>query len=91
MLAAMAKVSTPVLFFHGERDRWLSPENSQRLVAAAPAGSKLTLLKDDDHLSLSMRLTPIVEEVRDWFARYLPAPVSPPTEISNGPIPSRGL
>jgi pimeloyl-ACP methyl ester carboxylesterase len=76
VLAAMARLSTPVLFFHGEKDRWLSPENSKRLAAVAPAGSRLMLLKDDDHLSLSMKLVPIVNDVREWFGRYLAAPVT---------------
>ncbi|MEO7413495.1 MAG: alpha/beta fold hydrolase [Opitutaceae bacterium] len=71
VLSAMPKLTAPVLFFHGEKDRWLSPDNSRRLAAVAPVGSKLTLLKDDDHLSLSMRLTPIFAEVRAWFVRYL--------------------
>ncbi|MEO6080806.1 MAG: alpha/beta fold hydrolase, partial [Steroidobacteraceae bacterium] len=76
LLAAMARLSAPVLFFHGEKDRWLSPENSKRLAAIAPVGSKLILLKDDDHLSLSMKLGSIVNDVQEWFGRFLAAPAT---------------
>jgi pimeloyl-ACP methyl ester carboxylesterase len=71
VLAAMASVKVPVLFYHGAKDRWLSPENSRRLAAAAPAGSKLQILGNDDHILLSMRLTPIAAEVSAWFASRL--------------------
>jgi len=71
VLAAMKQVKVPVLFFHGAKDRWLSPDNSRRLLAAAPDGSRLTLLDGDDHVSLSMRLNPIATEVRVWLDEHL--------------------
>ena len=77
VLAAMKNVSVPVLFYHGAKDRWLSPDNSRILQAAAKGPSRLVILDDDDHISLSMRLGSIAPEVRDWFDRYLavtPAP-----------------
>jgi pimeloyl-ACP methyl ester carboxylesterase len=73
VLAAMAAVKVPVLFYHGAKDRWLSPENSRRLAAAAPAGSRLQILENDDHVLLSMRLTPIATDVSAWFATRLAA------------------
>lgn len=71
VLAAMPRVKVPVLFFHGERDRWLSPENSRRLFAQAQKGSRLVTLEKDDHLLLSMRLAPIDRFVREWFEHFL--------------------
>lgn len=71
VLAAMPRVKAPVLFFHGAKDRWLSPDNSRRLFAQAPHGSRLGILENDDHLVLSMRLMPIVRDVRQWFDRLL--------------------
>lgn len=75
VLAAMPRVKAPVLFYHGAKDRWLSPDNSRRLVAKAPPGSNLGILENDDHLLLSMRLAPIAHDVRKWFDRLL-APAS---------------
>lgn len=71
VLAAMPRVKAPVLFYHGAKDRWLSPDNSRRLFAKAPPGSNLGLLENDDHLVLSFRLVPIVYDVRKWFDRHL--------------------
>jgi pimeloyl-ACP methyl ester carboxylesterase len=72
VLAAMGRVKAPVLFYHGAKDRWLSPDNSRRLMAKAPSGSKLVILPDDDHILLSMRLDNImVPDVRAWFDRNL--------------------
>lgn len=71
VLAAMPRVKGPVLFYHGAKDRWLSPDNSRRLFAKAPSGSNLSILEHDDHFVLSLRLVPIVHDVRKWFDRYL--------------------
>jgi pimeloyl-ACP methyl ester carboxylesterase len=79
VLAAMPKLTSPVLLVHGEKDRWLSPDNSRRLIDAAPEGSKLILLADDDHLILSMRLANVAEEVQTWFETYL---ASPPVAVA---------
>lgn len=78
VLAAMERVKAPVLFYHGAKDRWLSPDNSRRLVAKAPSGSKLVILPDDDHILLSMRLGSIVPDVRAWFDRNLAAVAASP-------------
>lgn len=79
VLAAMEHVQVPVLFYHGAKDTWLSPDNSRRLMAKAPAGSKFVLLPDDDHILLSLRLGLIAGDVRDWFEQYLTAAASVPT------------
>ena len=77
VLAAMPRVKAPVLFFHGGKDVWLSPDNSRRLFAAAPPGSSLGIVEEDDHIVLSMRLAGIAPQVREWFDRYLVAPGQP--------------
>lgn len=71
VLAAMEHVTVPVLFYHGAKDTWMSPENSRVLAARASAPSRLVILPEDDHVLLSMRLGTIVPEVREWFDRYL--------------------
>lgn len=70
--AAAANVKVPVLIFHGAKDTWLSPKNSEVLAARLGGEKVLRILPEDDHLSLSLRLTPIHEEVGRWFAEKLP-------------------
>jgi len=69
--AAMSQVTVPVLFYHGAKDSWMSPENSRVLAAQAHVPSRLVILPDDDHVILSMRLGSIVPEVREWFDCHL--------------------
>lgn len=71
VLAAMPRVRQPVLFFHGAKDTWLSPEHSRALFARAAEGSRLVILPEDTHLSLAIRLQPIADEVQVWFAQHL--------------------
>lgn len=72
VLAAMEHVTAPVLFIHGAKDTWISPENSRILQAHAHGPSRLLILPDDDHVFLSMRLGEVVvSDVRGWFDRYL--------------------
>lgn len=78
VLAAMAQVKVPVLFYHGAKDTWISVENSRALQARATAApSRLVVLPEDDHVFLSMRLGEIVPDVRGWFDQYLTAEKSP--------------
>lgn len=71
VLAAMSRVTAPVLFYHGAKDTWISPENSRVLQAKASGPSRLVILPDDDHVLLSMRLEGIYVDVGEWFDRYL--------------------
>jgi pimeloyl-ACP methyl ester carboxylesterase len=71
VLAAMDRVTIPVLFYHGAKDTWMSPDNSRALQARARGVSRLVILPDDDHVFLSMRLGEIVPDVWAWFDRYL--------------------
>lgn len=65
--AALARTRAPVLFFHGERDTWLSPEHSRELLRHAPEGSALRLLPDDTHVTLPLQIAPFEREVAAWF------------------------
>lgn len=80
VLAAMERVTAPVLFLHGAKDTWLSPENSRALQAKARGPSRLMILPEDDHVWLSLRLGPIVADVSDWFSRYLSVAKTPVSE-----------
>lgn len=72
VLAAMDRVNAPILFYHGAKDTWMSPEHSRILQAKAKGPSRLVILPMDDHVFLSMRLGEIVPDVVAWFDRYLP-------------------
>lgn len=65
--AALARTTAPVLFFHGERDTWLSPEHSRALMRHAPKGSALRLMPDDTHVTLPLRISAFEREVAGWF------------------------
>jgi pimeloyl-ACP methyl ester carboxylesterase len=67
--AALAKTRAPILFLHGEADHWLSPGHSRTLAQLAPAGSKLLLVPDDNHVTLPMQLARFELEVIGWFDR----------------------
>lgn len=76
VLAQSASIKVPFLLFHGDKDTWLSPDNSRRLRANAPAGSKLGIVKGDNHMTLSLRLEPLRESVISWFNENLQAVVT---------------
>ena len=65
--AALKRAQAPVLFFHGEKDRWLSPEHSRALLAVAPPGSRLELAPLDNHLSLPLHFDRFAPAVIAWF------------------------
>jgi pimeloyl-ACP methyl ester carboxylesterase len=65
--AALAKTTAPVLFLHGEGDRWLSPDHSRELAKLAPAGSRLKLVPRDNHVTLPLQIAPFERDVIDWF------------------------
>jgi len=78
VLRAAGKLRVPVLFFHGGGDTWLPPSHSRALLAAAPPGSRLRIVAEDNHLTLSARLDPIAAEVSRWFGAHLGVPASLP-------------
>jgi pimeloyl-ACP methyl ester carboxylesterase len=67
--AALARSTAPVLFLHGEADRWVSADHSRALARVAPAGSELVLLPHDDHISLPLQIEPFRARVAAWFSR----------------------
>jgi len=65
--AALARSRAPVLFVHGERDTWISPDHSRELVKLAPQGSRLVLVPRETHMSLPMQIEPYAQQVIEWF------------------------
>lgn len=65
--AALARTHAPVLFIHGEKDTWLSPEHSRELLEVAPAGSQLVLSPLDTHVSLPLQVEKFAPQVIGWF------------------------
>lgn len=66
--AALRRTRAPVLFIHGERDDWLSPDHSRELMKSAPPGSELALAPLDNHVTLPLQLQRFAPAVLDWFA-----------------------
>jgi len=69
--AALRRTHAPVLFLHGEADKWLSPEHSRTLFKYAPAGSELQLIPKDNHVSLPLQIDSFERVVLGWFERSL--------------------
>ncbi len=65
--AALKRTTAPVLFLHGEADKWLSPGHSRRLAAVAPRGSRLRLVPRDNHVTLPLQIAPFERDVTAWF------------------------
>ena len=72
--AALARTHAPVLFIHGEKDTWLSPNHSRDLLASAPQGSQLVLSPLDTHVSLPLQVAKFAPQVVDWFEAGLRKP-----------------
>ena len=72
--AALAGSRAPVLFIHGEKDIWLSPDHSRALARIAPAGSKLVLSPLDNHVSLPLQVEKFAPQVVEWFGVNLKNP-----------------
>ncbi len=70
--AALRRTRAPVLFIHGEKDTWLSPDHSRELLKSAPAGSQLTLAPLDNHVTLPLQLERFAPAVLEWFEAKLP-------------------
>lgn len=77
VVAATRRLRSPVLLFHGRHDTWIPPYHSERIKDAAPPGSEL-ILRQDDHMTLSLRLQPMARRVSTWFARALGEPSGVP-------------
>ena len=65
--AALRETRAPVLFLHGEADRWLSADHSRELMTYAPPGSRLHLEPRDNHVTLPLRIRAFEREVLAWF------------------------
>lgn len=69
--AALARSRAPVLFFHGERDTWLSPDHSRVLASVAPHLSELHIVPNDNHVSLRMQVRPFEQQVLAWLDTHV--------------------
>jgi pimeloyl-ACP methyl ester carboxylesterase len=72
VLPVVKSLTIPVLIFHGRLDHWVPPAHSEAIKAIAPEGSRLRVLENDVHSSLSVRLDPIAPDVVAWFDQRLP-------------------
>jgi pimeloyl-ACP methyl ester carboxylesterase len=68
---AATRITVPVLLFHGARDTWIAPGNSERIYAKLGGKKQYVVIPDDDHISLSIRLASIYETVHAWFETAL--------------------
>jgi pimeloyl-ACP methyl ester carboxylesterase len=69
--AALARSRAPVLFAHGEADRWLSPAHSRDLAVLAPNGSALAIVPRENHVTLPLQVIPLLPRVREWLDENL--------------------
>ncbi len=72
VLCRVRQLRVPVLFYHGAADAWIPPVHSERLLDAAPKGSRRVVLPNENHLTLAVRLDPMAPEVAAWFQEHLP-------------------
>ena len=68
---ALAKNKLPVLFFHGERDTYVWPENSRRNYELCQSPKELVLVPRARHLCSSYVAPKLyMRKVREFFRRY---------------------
>lgn len=68
----IANVRVPTLFIHGEADPFVSNEEIQKLVDAAPGATELWLVAGAEHREAYTRNTAEYNRrITDWFERYL--------------------
>lgn len=68
---AVKELKVPILLFHGAKDNWLNPRHSCELIALAAKDSRLVILPEDNHITLSFRLDPVAQEVAAWLRDHL--------------------
>lgn len=72
--AALTRGRAPVMFVHGEADRWLSPAHSRELYALAPPGSALIIEPRENHVTLPLNLKALFPRVGEWLDEKLAMP-----------------
>lgn len=70
-VAAMPRITAPVLLLHGMDDRHVPPEHSQRLLAAAKGPTELCLVPHRDHVELPADVEGLPALVFPWLERVL--------------------
>lgn len=72
VVAAVERLTVPVLYIHGGDDTWISADHARRLYEHTPGAKRIGIIDHDNHVLLAMRLAPIDREVLAWFAEWLP-------------------
>lgn len=68
-LDKVAKLTVPMLIVHGRADRWVPPEMSERIHAAATARKRLLLVDDASHSNVSaVGYDSYFAAIREFFA-----------------------
>ena len=70
-VAAMPRITAPVLLLHGATDRHVPPQHSERLLAAAGGPTELRLGPDRDHLALPADVEELPGLVFPWLDEVL--------------------
>lgn len=69
---ALADSEAQVLLIHGAADRNIPPEHSRRLQAASPERTRLVLVENADHNTITWDRTDVIwHESTAWFDRWL--------------------
>lgn len=74
-LNKIPRVTIPLLIAHGRADRWVPPEMSERIHAAATAPKKLLLIDDASHSNVtSVGYDSYLAAIREFFPLAVRAP-----------------
>ena len=74
-LEAVAKLTIPVLYIHGEKDWVIKPRHSRALYERTPGEKKLVIIKNGPHAEYLVRdyTAEMVKLIDGWFKKYLGA------------------
>ena len=70
-VAAMKRISRPVLLIGGEKDLISPPEDLNQLKQVAPGGTKLLMVPEANHFVIGFWFHEIAEPVTAWFQAQL--------------------
>ncbi len=62
----------PVLYIHGEKDTFITPDNSRRMYEASPAGSEIHFIPDAGHAQSVLCHPDLYREYLNAFLRKIP-------------------
>jgi pimeloyl-ACP methyl ester carboxylesterase len=83
-LNAINNTAAPILLFHGNKDAIIPVSNSEKLHAAAPAHTELSIIPNEGHVGACFDFSgDIRPRSTDWFNRYLARNASPAAASAN--------